>query len=228
MVRVFMCHNFKEQKVFSDAYEPSAKAYSVSRDLVFICTAKAHIFVYSLSEDGFPLLYQFPLQYAASEMIFNDIGDFLFTKEFLKKDKTNHFTARVYFNWSKWRPEFANNKTKILQLGFSSRQSFPLERNALTALEILSPFSVHSISSCPVSTNIAAASETKVSVYGRCAECHFDFMLLYIVEPGFSIYRVVICEQFVALTSASEVRVLQVSVNGEVLSNPNQIGSNDW
>ena len=205
-----MCHNFKEQKVFSDAYEPSTTAYSLSRDLVFICTTKGHVFVYSLSQDGFPLLYQFPILSTATEMIFNDTGDFIFTKELTRQDKTNHFTARVYFNWSKWREELRNNKTKIVQVGFSFSQSFSLEPNALTALEVQSRFSVRSISCCPVSTNIAVATETTIAVYRRCLECPFDFQRMYIVEPGFSIYRLAICEQFVAFTSTSEVRVLHV------------------
>jgi hypothetical protein len=213
-----MCHNFKEQKVFSDAYEPSAQAYSASKDLVFICTAKAHVFVYSLSEDGFPLLSQFPLISTATDMIFNDTGDFIFTKEITRKDKANHFAARVYFNWSKWRQEFANHKRKVLQLGFSFTQSFSLEPNALTALEVQSRFSVRSISCCPVSTNIGVATETTVSVYRQCVECPFDFQRQYIVEPGFSIYRLVLCEQFVAFTSTSEVRVLQVTTNGDIPS----------
>ena len=218
MVRVLMCHSFKDQKVFSDAYEPTRTAYSLERDLVFVCTAKDHVFVYSLAEDGFPLLYQFPLLSVATDLICNDTGDFIFTNEMTRKDKPNHFTARVYFNWSKWRKEFANRKTKVLQLGFSFAPCFALEPNVLTAVEVQSRFSVRSISCCPVSTNIAVATETTVSVYRRCAECPFDFQRLYIVEPGFSIYRLVICEQFVAFSSASEVRVLQVTLDGEAPS----------
>ena len=218
MVRVLMCHNFKEQKVFSDAYEPCAKAYSISRDLVFICTAKSHVFVYSLSEDGFPLRFQFPLISTATDMIFSDVGNFIFTKEITRKDKAGHFTARVYFNWSKWRQEFANHKTKVINLGFSFSQSFSLEPNVLTTLEVQSRFSVRSISCCPVSTNIAVATETTISVYRRCVDCPFDFQRLYIVEPGFSIYTLVICEQFVAFTSTSEVRVLQVTTTSDTPS----------
>ena len=215
MVRVLMCHNFKEQKVFSDAYKPSAKTYSITRDLVFICTSKGHVFVYSLLEDGFPLLFQFPLLSTATDMIFNDIGDFIFTKEITRKDKPDHFSARVYFNWSKWKKEFANSKMKVVHLGFSFTQSFCLEPNAFTAVEVQSRFSVRSISSCPVSTNIAVATETVVSVYRCCFECPFDFQRLYIVEPGFSIYKIVLCEEFVALTSTNEVRVLQITMNGD-------------
>ena len=215
MVRVLMCHNFKEQKVFSDAYKPSAKAYSITRDLVFICTSKAHVFVYSLLEDGFPLLFQFPLLSTATDMIFNDVGDFIFTKEITRRDKPGHFSARVYFNWSKWKKEFACNKMKLVHLGFSFTQSFCLEPNALTAVEVQTRFSVRSISSCPVSTNIAVATETVISVYRRCLECPFDFQRLYIIEPGFSIYKIVLFEQFVALTSTNEVRVLKITMNGD-------------
>ena len=228
MVRVLMCHNFTEQKVFSDAYQPSVTAYSYSRDLVFICTAKAHVFVYSLAEDGFPLLYQFPLLSVATEMMYNDIGDFIFAKEITRRDKPSHFSARVYFNWSKWREGFTSYKTKILQVGYSFTQSFSLEPNALTALEVQCRFSVRGIASCPVSTNIAVATETTICVYKRCVECYFDFQRLYIVEPGFSIYRLVICEQFVAFTSTSEVRVLQVTMSGGIPSLSESTFTNNW
>ena len=228
MVRVLMCHNFKEQKVFSDAYEPSAKAYSSTRDLVFIATSQAHVFVYSLSQNGFPLLFQFPLISTATDMIFNDVGDFIFTKEITRKDKPGHFSARVYFNWSKWKKEFDNHKMKVVRLGFSVTQSFCLEPDALTVMEVQSRFSVRCISSCPVSTNIAVATETTVSVYRRCFKCPFDFQRLYIVEPGFSIYKLVIFEQFVALTSTNEVRVLQVMMSGDKPSLSEQSFVNDW
>ena len=55
-------------------------------------------------------------------------------------------------------------------------------------------------------------------MYRRCVDCPFDFQRLYIVEPGFSIYTLVICEQFVAFTSTSEVRVLQVTTTSDTPS----------
>ena len=215
MVRVLMCHSFKDQKIFSDAYEPNTIAYSIAKDMVFICTSEGHVFVYSVSEDGFPLLYQFPLVYVATDMIFNDNGDFVFTREITRKDKPNHFTARVYFNWSKWRKELANHKPKILQQSFSFARSYSLEPYALTVVEMQSRSSVVTLSSCPVSTNIAVGTETTVLVYGRCVECPFDFQKLYMVEPGFSKFKIVICEQFIAFTSAREILVLQVTQAGD-------------
>ncbi|XP_028394225.1 uncharacterized protein LOC114518433 [Dendronephthya gigantea] len=212
MVRVLMCHSFKDQKIFSDAYEPSTTGYSIAKDMVFICTVKGHVYVYSVSEDGFPLLCQFPLVSVATDMIFNDIGNFVFTREITRKDKPNNFTARVYFNWSKWREEFANHKTKVLQCGFSLAQSYSLEPYALTVVEMQTRSSVNTLSSCPVTTNIAVGTETTVLVYSRCVECPFDFQKLYMVEVGFSIFKVVICEQFIAITSDCELRVLQVTL----------------
>ncbi|XP_046851018.1 uncharacterized protein LOC124444440 [Xenia sp. Carnegie-2017] len=218
MVRVLICHNFQERKVFSDAYEAIAIAYSISRDAVFISTKQGHVFVYSLSEDGFPLLCQFPTVSVATEIIFGNVGCFLFTKEMIRKDKRNSFTARVYFNWSKWVEHVA--KIQPVQIGFSLTENYSVDESVPVALEVPSKSSVCAICCCPVSSNIAVAAESTITVYEQCKQCSYDFQRLYTIEASFSMNQLAICKQYVAFTSTCEVRVLQVKLdNEEILIN---------
>lgn len=214
-----MCHSFKQQKVFSDAYEPTSISCSVLEDLVFVATSLSEVFVYSLLEDGFPLVHRFPSVSVAKEIIFSNVGNYILTREATRKDKPSYCTARVYVNWSKWC-QSEGSKMKIHQVGYSvtrpaTSTSPELEGETMTVVEILSRFAVCALSCCPTSGNVAVATETAVSLYKVCRDGPFDLQKLYVVEPGFCIQKLAICEQFVAFTSASEVRVLRIALDGQ-------------
>lgn len=217
MVRVLKCHNFKEQKVFSDAYEPTSIACSVSKDLVFVASSDSQVFVYSLVDDGFPQVCHFPLVSPSKELIFSDIGNYVLSKETTRKDKPGHYTARVYFNWSKplEGEGKSSHKIKVYQIGYSVTRSYTSKPETLTAVEILSRFSVHALTRCPSTGSIAVATETAVTIYKRFVDYPFDLQRVYVVEPGFSIHKLAICEHFVAFASTTEVRVLRVTFNGQ-------------
>lgn len=213
MVRVLLCHYFKSQKAFHDLYNPTT--ITASKELLFIATTGCTISVYSLSQSGFPELYQFPTMSKVVKLIYNDKGNYVATLESKQRRHSPSF-ARVYFNWFESQ---TGDAVRAVLAGHSIRGDLDGLETQFVAVELPTDYSVASMNSCPATGNIVIAGHSELALFRLCTAktemgedwtncCDLEHLLD--VVPGFKIKGIALCDCYLAMRSQLEVRVIKL------------------
>ena len=234
MVRVLLCHYFKDQNVFSDSYQPTA--ITTTKEYLFLSTSAMKICVYSLEQPNFPLFCQFPTISKPMKLMCNDHAKYVAAIESkVQRSRSsggNRQTfARVYFNWSQ---ASLGEAVRAVVAGHSKCQKnveSPFTSQFLV-VELPLAFSPCGISSCPTTGNIIVAGERRMCLFRACGgPVCYDFELFVEVDPGLTCIRgLAFGDTFLAVMSNLEVRIIKLvfsSAKDAVRSKGKQILSGD-
>ena len=187
MVRVHHCYRFVSQKVFSTSSEPTSGLAATSDGLVLVATARRHIQVFRILEDGVEAIGQFSTLALVDQLRVSDLFDYALTLE----EKSFQTFVRVYFGWrhcldneeADVSDDSASKSIKVkLALDDStleatssptesSHSSSPISpsryrgRNSLNIVEIPLKDHASAVATCPVNGDIGVAVNRTVFLY---------------------------------------------------------------
>lgn len=228
MVKTFLCHPFNEEKEFTDQYNPSC--FCSTRDSRYLIgSLYGTINVVELNKNTLSGLYKFPSVAIPVKMIFCDQKQFLLSLESRLQDyrtgmltKEMNCQARVYCNITMGTIQ---KQSQHLSSGYSSNLnsfSHSKEERRLTTIELTGLRQhVTDISLCNINNNIAVSSSRKIYLYAY-KECevglsdrgiNIDFIRLVEVETTLVIRSVSLASNWLAFSSKTEIRAIQIHLN---------------
>eukprot|EP00117_Sycon_ciliatum_P033704 scpid24836/ scgid25879/ Hermansky-Pudlak syndrome 3 protein homolog; Cocoa protein len=235
MVRLFRAQQFKGQAVFSSDGEPVALA--CSDEWLFIATARCQIEVHPLlsgleddldggdsSTDCSTVSYKFQTVSPVISMAHNTRVDCIATLEKHRQKRKNVTAARVYFNW-----KHGNLKQAARILLAGGPEGIPVSPSSygdlgmsgqaarLSVVELPCPGHASCISCCPRTGSMAVGGGTKVRVFvlglrGLSSSQSYSVEHLLDVDVGCTVTSVALCENYLAVMSARDVRVMYIDV----------------
>ena len=236
MVRVFRSQQFKGQAVFSSDGEPVALA--CSDEWLFIATARCQIEVHPLlagldadsgqgeidAADCSSVAYRFPTVSPVISLAHNSRMDCVASLEKHKQKRKNTTAARIYFNWKCGKP---GQSARILlaggpegipvSAGSQSLPSFSSSPARLSVVELPCPGLATCISCCPRTGSMAVGGENRVRVFvlglrGLSSNRSYSVEHLLDVDVGCKVTSVALCENYLAVMSSKDVRVMYIDV----------------
>ncbi|XP_006821618.1 BLOC-2 complex member HPS3-like [Saccoglossus kowalevskii] len=211
MVRVFSCHNFTSQQVFSTQSEPIALC--CAGNIVFVSTDVCNIEIYTIGEKNCQLTHRFNTIALVQQLLYNEQGNYIATLE-LKTTRHQPVTfVRVYFNWQTCTTQ---QPTRARVAGQSVRWS-ETTANILEVVELPLKESSKHIASCNKTGNLIVAMGTTLNLFYHCSKTlgsssfvYSDFEQALVINIGFNILEVAVCGDYIASISKSTIRVIKL------------------
>ncbi|XP_077998493.1 BLOC-2 complex member HPS3-like [Glandiceps talaboti] len=213
MVRVFSCHSFVSQQVFSTKSEPIA-LFCVGNKLL-VSTDQCNIEIYDLShsEKSCQLVHSFHTVALVHQILHNSKGNYIGTLE-VKTTRQHTVTfVRIYLNWLTCKPE---QPARARIAGHNVRWT-DASTNMLEVVELPLKDTVNHIASCDKTGNFVIAVGRCLKLYYHCTKTlsnsdvmYSDFEPALSIDVGFDILEVAVCGDFLSAISFCKVRVVKL------------------
>ena len=226
MVKTFLCHSFEDQKEFTDQYNASCFC-STSDNRYIVGSLFGSINILETKSDGIKAMHKFSTVGIPIKIVYCDEKQFLVSLEYRLQDyrtgvstKEMNCQARIYHNIMMGETQ---KQPQPMNSGYSRNINTlltPSNQDQKFATIELAGFrqSITDISLCKVQNNIAAASLRKVYIYafkehGSALYPSIDFLRLIEIEATFAIRSLALCSNWLAFSSKTELRVIQIHLN---------------
>ncbi|XP_070560832.1 BLOC-2 complex member HPS3-like [Ptychodera flava] len=213
MVRVFSCHHFVSQQVFTTKSEPIALC--CVGDQLLVSTDQCNIEIYALShsEKSCQLSHSFNTVALAHQILHNGKGNYIATLE-VKTTRHNTVTfVRIYMNWA----TCSNQHPVRARVAGCNVRWTEMNTSTLEVMEILIKETVTHISSCDKTGNLVVAVGKCVKLYYHCMKTlgntdlrYNDFEPALSIEMGFNLLEVAVCGDYLAGISVDQIRVVRL------------------
>lgn len=226
MVRTFLCYPFKGHLEFTDQYDVSTFC-STEENRYFVGSHFGSIVILDFKNNSFSTFHKFLSIGIPVKLIYCDEKKFLISLESRLQDyrtgvsaREMNCQARVYYNIF----SDAQKTVQPLSSGYSINSTiYPSsnEDNKFTAIELTGVRQpVTDIALCYLNKNIAVSSSRKVYLYAfKEIEQNekngkgIDFIRMIEVETTLNIRNIALSSNWLAFSSKTEIRVIQLHLH---------------